>query len=117
MKNLYDKWIEAKAAEKFAQDTRREIEDLILKDDPDTAGYKVLITTRINRTINGDLLQELAEENGLTDHLSSLFSWKASINAKEWNKASEKITKPLEDAITSKEGRASFKIERIEEEK
>jgi len=116
MSNLYQKWIDAKAAEKFAQDVRRELEDEILEKDPDTTGFKVVITTRVNKKINADLLQELATEAGLTEHLSSLFRWKPEINSKDWKAADKSITDPLLDAITSTPGRASFKIEKIVEE-
>jgi len=112
--NLYQKWIDAKAAEKLLTDLRREIEDQILSEDPDTAGYSVVITTRVNKKINADLLQELATEAGLTEHLSSLFRWKPEINSKDWKAADKSITDPLLDAITSTPGRASFKIERLE---
>jgi hypothetical protein len=112
---LYEKWIEAKAAESFLKSTRQEIEDEILEKDPDTDGYKVVITKRVNQKINNDLLQELATENGLTEHLSSLFRWKPEVNAKDWKAADKKITDPLLGAITSTPGRASFKIEKIGE--
>lgn len=114
--NLYQKWIDAKAAEKFAQDVRRELEDEIMGSHPDESGFKVTITERMNKKINADLLQELATEAGLTEHLSSLFRWKPEINAKDWKAADKSITDPLLDAITSTPGRASFKIEKIVEE-
>lgn len=116
MKNLYDKWIEAKAAETFAKEARQEIEDQIQRDNPDQIGFKVKITPRVNQKINADLLQELATENGLTEHLSTLFRWKPEINSKDWKAADKKITDPLLDAITSTPGRASFKVERIPDE-
>jgi len=113
MKNLYEKWIEAKVAEDFAKEVRRELEDKIILERPDETGFSVKITERINRKVNSDLLQEIAAENGLTDHLSSLFRWKAEVNSKDWKAADKKITDPLSDAITSTPGRASFKVERI----
>lgn len=113
MQNLYQKWIDAKAAEKFAQDVRRELEDQIMETHPEETGYKVTITERMNKKINADLLQELATEAGLTEHLSSLFRWKPEINSKDWKAASKEITDPLLDAITTTPGRASFKIEKI----
>ena len=116
MKNLYEEWIKAKTAEAFAQEIRREIEDKILETDPDTDGYKVVITTRMNRKINADLLKEIADENGLNDHLSDLFRWKPEINSKEWQSSDQNITSVFEEAITTTPGRASFKIEKLIEE-
>lgn len=120
--NLYDQWIEAKEVEREAQDQRRHIEDKLIedlaienvsdgshtiKDD----GYKIKVTTRMNRKINADMLQELASEHGLTDHLSSLFRWKPDLNLKEWKAAAPEITAPLMGAITTEPGRPSFSIE------
>ncbi len=76
--------------------------------DADT--YKVKIEGRINRKINADKLQELAAENGLTEHLASLFRWKPEINAAAWKAAKPEITSPLLDAITATPGRPSFTI-------
>jgi hypothetical protein len=76
--------------------------------DADT--YKVKIEGRINRKINADKLQELAAENGLSDHLASLFRWKPEINAFAWKAAKPEITTPLLDAITATPGRPSFTI-------
>lgn len=85
------KWIEAKAAEKLLTEIRREIEDSIIENHPEETGFKVTITERINRKVNSDLLQEIAAENGLTDHLSSLFRWKAEINSKDWRRPQMKV--------------------------
>jgi hypothetical protein len=76
--------------------------------DADT--FKVKIEGRINRKINADKLQELAAENGLSDHLASLFRWKPEINAFAWKAAKPEITTPLLDAITATPGRPSFTI-------
>ena len=124
-KNLYVMWLEAKEAERQAVNERREIEEALLdvlnlpvegegsqtiKDND----YKVKVTYRMNRTINADLLQEIAAESGLTEHLASLFRWKPDINAKAWKDAAPEITTPLLDAITTRPGRPSFTIEPIE---
>lgn len=125
--SLYSEWIEAKEAERMATEHRRFIEDQLtaelgideaaegsksLKRD----GYKIKVTQRINRRVNGDLLQEIAAENGLTEHLSALFRWSPSIDAKAWKGAAEDITRPLEAAITATPGRPSYSIEIIAEE-
>ena len=119
--SIYQQWLNAKAIETAAIKTRRDLEDAMVKSlgiaenldgtvnvDADT--YKVKIEGRINRKINADKLQELAAENGLTEHLASLFRWKPEINAAAWKAANPEITKPLLDAITATPGRPSFTI-------
>lgn len=121
---LADAWKQAKAAEQKAQDERREIEDRMLslvgitgtEEETVTAetptGFKIKITGRMNRKVNSDLLQHLAAEAGLSDHLATLFRWKPEINMKAWQAAAPNITRPLEQAITTKAGRPSFTITR-----
>ena len=119
--SIYQQWLNAKAIETAAIKTRRDLEDVMVKSlgiaenldgtvnvDADT--YKVKIEGRINRKINADKLQELAAENGLTEHLASLFRWKPEINAAAWKAAKPEITSPLLDAITATPGRPSFTI-------
>jgi hypothetical protein len=119
--SIYQQWLDAKALETAAIKTRRDLEDAMVKIfnvpenldgtvnvDADT--YKVKIEGRINRKINADKLQELAAENGLTEHLASLFRWKPEINAAAWKAAKPEITSPLLDAITATPGRPSFTI-------
>jgi len=119
---FFEQWLEAKEAERVAVERRREIEDgliaaLAIKESEgsttiNTDGYKVKITQRFNRSIDADLLQEIAAEHGLAQHLGDLFRWKPDINAKAWKDADASITGPLEQAITTKPGRPSFSIER-----
>jgi hypothetical protein len=119
--SIYQQWLKAKAIETAAIKTRRDLEDAMVKSlgiaenldgtvnvDADT--YKIKIEGRINRKINADKLQELAAENGLTEHLASLFRWKPEINAAAWKAAKPEITSPLLDAITATPGRPSFTI-------
>lgn len=114
-------WLDAKAQERAAIERRREIEDRIkaLASVPDTlegtktlehCGYTIKIVGRIDRKVDADLLQEIAAEHGLTDHLSYLFRWKPEVNTKAWQAADERITRPLMAAITTKPGRPSFTI-------
>lgn len=119
LEQLSAAWIEAKAQEATAIEVRRAIEDQITTIVDATqegthkakaGSYTVKITTRHNRKINGDLLQEIAEEHGLTQHLSSLFRWKPDINATAWKATDPSITKPLLGAITTTAGRPSFSI-------
>jgi len=111
----------AKQAEAHAVATRRDIEDTIksLAEIPETldgtqnlqtVGYTIKVVGRIDRKVDADLVQELAAEHGLTEHLSSLFRWKPEINSAAWKAADEAITGPLASAITAKPGRPSFQI-------
>ncbi len=119
--SIYQQWLNAKAIETAAIKTRRDLEDAMVKSlgiaenldgtvNVDADSYKVKIEGRINRKINADKLQELAAENGLIDHLASLFRWKPEINAAAWKATKPEITAPLLDAITATPGRPSFTI-------
>ena len=124
--SLYQDWLNAKDAEREAVEARRVIEDMLIQHPSITEaegsssfeaeGYKVKVTQRFNRTIDADLLQEIAAEHALTEYLGDLFRWKPEINAKAWKDAAESITAPLAKAITTKPGRPSFSIERTTEE-
>ncbi len=116
--NLIEQWRKAKETEAAAVEERRQIEDTIavilgIPEDLDgvvKVSGVLKITGRIDRKVDGDKLQQLALDAGLTDHLSGLFRWKPEINRKAWDAASESITRPLLGAITSKPGRPSFAI-------
>jgi len=118
---LYQRWLDAKKLETAAVADRRELEDLmvaelsIAKDLDRTVnfevdGYKIKLEGKINKKIDGDKLQMLAAEAGLSEHLSSLFRWKPEINAKAWGAAADAVTGPLLGAITSTPGRPTFTI-------
>lgn len=119
--SLYQRWLDAKKAEKEALDLRRAIEDELVAalgiektldgtQNIETEGYKVKVVGRLDRKVNSDKLQDLAAEHGLTQHLSSLFRWKPEVNASAWKSADPLITAPLQDAITTTNGRPSFTI-------
>lgn len=121
MNELASMWLAAKKQEEDATSDRRDIEDHIKKlatiaenlDGTETVEpgrYEIKIVGRIDRKVDGDKVQELAAEFGLTDHLAKLFRWKPEINMAIWKAADESITKPLAAAITAKPGRPSFKI-------
>ena len=122
LSTLSQQWLELKEAERQATEQRREIEDKLLsligiaetfqgtENITTDEGYVIKIGGRMVRKVDSEKLQELADENGLTEHLSSLFRWSAEINSALWKSASKEITTPLLDAITSKPGRASFGI-------
>jgi len=123
LEKLASDWEEAKAFEAQAIARRREIEDqltqslAIPKDlegtkNEDAGQYKIKIVGRLDRKVNADKLQELAQESGLSEHLGSLFRWKPEINMTAWKAAHESITAPLLDAITTTAGRPSYAITR-----
>ena len=123
IEELASEWESAKAAEAKAVAIRRAIEDeltelLALPKDLDgsknenVGQYKIKVTGRLDRKINSDRLQELAQEAGLSDHLGSLFRWKPEINMTAWKAAHESITAPLLEAITTTAGRPSYAITR-----
>ena len=121
MNELAQMWLRAKQDEKDATEDRRDIEDHIKKlariaeniDSTETiepSQYVIKIAGRIDRKVDGEKVQELAAEFGLTDHLATLFRWKPELNMSAWKSADESITGPLAGAITAKPGRASFSI-------
>ncbi len=117
-------WLAAKHAEREAVEARRVAEDKMLSligvaethegitNAEAPGGYKVKVTSRLTRKVDADMVQELAAENGLTEHLFSLFRWSPSINMAAWRAAPPEITGPLAAAIETKPGRPSFKIEK-----
>jgi hypothetical protein len=121
LKELSRQWMAHKADEEKATGERRKIEDQIVKllavaenfEGTETAepeGFVVKISGRIDRKVDGDKVQELAAEFGLTDHLAKLFRWKPELNMAIWKATDATITGPLAGAITAKPGRPSFKI-------
>jgi predicted fused transcriptional regulator/phosphomethylpyrimidine kinase len=121
LQTLSADWLRYKSDEEKATTERRKIEDQMVKllaipenfESTETAepqGFVVKISGRIDRKVDGDKVQELAAEFGLTEHLAKLFRWKPEINMAIWKAADESITKPLAAAITAKPGRPSFKI-------
>lgn len=126
MRELFQRWMVAKALEAEATEARRQIEDEIsqvLNLDPQAEGtkthkdgpYTVKVTQRINRKIDADALQDVAAENGISEHLSTLFRWKPEISVSAWKAAHPDITNILATAITAEPGRPSYKIEMKEE--
>ena len=123
LENLSQSWINAKQTEQAAIDTRRAIEDelvRLLAVDPSEEGtdtrtiglYDVKIVNRLTRKVDSDKIQEIAAEKGLSEHLSQLLRWKPEINMTVWKRADESITKPLLGAVTTTPGRPSFTITR-----
>ena len=118
---LHLRWLEAKELERQATERRRLVEDELIKqlrisetqEGVTTAtidNYTIKITSRLNRKVDTDLLQQIAAENGLDAHLSTLFRWSADLSMKSWKQADPAITGPLSAAITVTPGRPSFAI-------
>jgi hypothetical protein len=122
--NIFEAWMAAKEAEREAVEERRMLEDELVRqlkiDDKEGSktikedGFIVKVTNRYNRRIDADLLQDIAAEHGLSDHLGSLFRWKPDIDSRAWKAADESITNPLAQAITTTPGRPSFNITKKE---
>ena len=121
LENLSQAWMNAKQNEQAAIDARRAVEDQLVKllgVDPSDEGtdtreiglYQVKIVGRLTRKVDSDLVQEIAAEHHLSEHLPQLFRWKPEINMTAWKRADEKITRPLLGAITTTPGRPSFTI-------
>ena len=121
LQTLSAAWLLQKTTEEHAVIERRKIEDQIVKllamaenfEGTETAepeGFVIKIAGRIDRKVDGEKVQELAAEFGLTEHLAKLFRWKPELNMAIWKATDATITGPLAGAITAKPGRPSFKI-------
>ena len=121
LNELSSLWLAAKKQEEDATTDRRDIEDHIRKlvsiaenlegtETIEQGIYEIKIVGRIDRKVDGDKVQELAAEFGLTEHLAKLFRWKPELNMAMWKATDESITSSLASAITAKPNRPSFKI-------
>lgn len=120
---IYQRWLDAKAKERAAIEVRRSLEDELMNQfgsnlegtrNVSDSGYKIKIVERVANKVDGEKLQELAHEAGLSEHLGQLFRWVPSINMAAWQAADESITQALLEAITTKASRPSFTIEKEE---
>ena len=123
--NLYQQWIEAKAAEAEMTARRRAIEDEMTKSLQITedwegsytmkdGGFKVNVKRAFTRKVDGKKLSAIADEFGLQGYLPTLFRWKPEIDMKAWKDTEPSITDKLAQAVTTTPGRVSFKIEEEE---
>lgn len=121
MRHLVEQWLDAKTRETEAVASRRHIEDQMALElgvrpnqegtqNHEIAGYQIKIVSRFAQKVDSDLVQEIAAEHGLENHLPSLFRWKAEINASNWKAASPQITDVLARAVTTTPSRPSFAI-------
>ena len=123
LETLCREWQAAKDEEARATARRRSTEDRMLSligiaeteegtvNAKAPGGYKIKVTSRINRKVDSEMVQEIAAEHGLTEHLQTLFRWLPSLNVGAWKNTDASITDPLAKAITATPGRPSFKIE------
>lgn len=121
---LGEKWMAAKAIEVEAIAARRAIEDDMLEEiaineteegthTRKSGDLTIKIVNRMNRKVDGDKLQLLAVENGITyEVLQQLFRWKPELAMREWKSADDAVKTALQDAITTTPGRPSVSIER-----
>jgi hypothetical protein len=123
--SLEHAWLCAKGDEEEARARRLEIEEALLakhqvdanRDGTVEIVEGLKITCRITRKVDADRLQEIAAENGLSEHLSTLFRWKPDIDARAWKAAHRDITSVLEQAIESRPSKPSFSYKQKTENK
>lgn len=124
---LSQRWIDAKRIERGAIENRRAAENSLLSligipqafegiETIDTDNYSLKIVGRITRRVDGTKVQQIALDEGLTEHMGYLFRWKPEINLSAWKNSDPAITEPLLEAITTTPGRASFTITKEKEE-
>jgi len=124
---LSKQWLKAKSDEHEAQERRRSIEDqlseaLKVDDRLDAVqttkldDFTVKVTTRLNRKVDADLVQEIASENDIGAYLGQLFRWKPDINLTAWKNAPKEVTQQLSKAITTTASRPSFSITTVNKE-
>ena len=118
---LANLWTMHKEAESLAIKNRREIEDQLSQlleinltkegtVSTESEEFEIKVQTRMTRKVDTDLLQEIAAEHGMSNHLTELFRWKADLDMKAWKAAAPEITKVLAQAVTTTAGRPSYSI-------
>lgn len=122
MKEIINQWLEAKEAEAQAVANRRAIEDQLSEafavSESDEGiktvavdGYKVKITSRIDRKVDADKLAKLAANTSIPAPVwQGLVRWKAEVNTKSYKDLPEETKAILADAFTLKAGRPSYQI-------
>ena len=127
LERLLIEWRVAKQLEQEAVLRRRSIEDEIKavigfnegREGSETLpfhGGRVTITARLDRKVDGTLVRQLAAENHLEDWLDRIFRWKPELELRAWKKAPEYVTQTFAPAITTKPGRATFSLEKGDEQ-
>ena len=127
LERLLVEWRVAKQLEQEAVLRRRNIEDEIKavigfnegREGSETLpfhGGRVVITARLDRKVDAQLARQLAAENHLEDWLDRIFRWKPELEVRAWKKAPEYVTQAFAPAITTKPGRATFSLEKGDEQ-
>jgi len=127
LERLLIEWRVAKQLEQEAVLRRRSIEDEIKaaigfnegREGSETLpfhGGRVVIIARLDRKVDAQLARQLAAENHLEDWLDRIFRWKPELEVRAWRKAPEHITQVFAPAITTKPGRATFSLEKGDEQ-
>ena len=125
MQVLSERWLEAKETERQAVEERQQIEDRLSSligigetlDGTETAtpdGFVIKVAGRMTRKVDTDRAQEIAAEHGIEAYLSTVFRWKAEIDARAWKSAPQHVTSKLAVAVTATPGRPSYVITRKE---
>ena len=73
-------------------------------------GHTIKIVSRESHSIDAAMLEEIAAENNLQQHLATFFRWKPELNKRVWDNADEKQRLPFTLAITTKTGKPSVNI-------
>ena len=119
---LITAWMQAKQDESEAVARRRIIEDKLAefmdidqqKDGTSNATvgqFQVKATTRLNRKVDADQVQQLAAEHGIPyTELQRLFRWKPEINTAAWKASHPDLISILSKAVTTTASRPSFSI-------
>ena len=127
LERLLIEWRVSKQLEQEAVLRRRNIEDEIKaaigfderREGSETLpfnGGRMVITARLDRKVDGTLVRQLARTHNLDEYLHKLFRWKAELELRAWRKAPEHITQVFAPAITTKPGRATFSLEKGDEQ-
>lgn len=121
IKDLCTQWIAIKEQERATMEWRRDIEDQIARrlklEDLDKnvtkemEGYKITASVRKDLKVDVQYVRELAAQHELQSHLGNLFRWDAKVNSRAWKQADPEVIEVLEQAVSEKISRPSFKIE------
>lgn len=122
--DLAQQWIDAKAAEKAANESRLMIEAEILARTAakpegvvgtDAGGFHVSVDYKLTRSVDTEKLQEIWPS--LVDKAQACFAWKASVKVGELRKVQEFLPEEyarLASVIEVKPAKATVRVEAIE---
>lgn len=73
-------------------------------------GREVKVSTKLNRTVDGDKLEEIVRENHAEAKASELFRYKFEINQSVWKREDDQVKNLFAPAITARPGQPSITI-------